>query len=74
MTPRILIVPLLAFDRDGYRLGYGGGFYDRTIANLSYITTIGFAYSVQECLAVPRDETDQRLDYVVTERETLKIS
>ena len=74
MTPKILIVPLLAFDREGYRLGYGGGFYDRTIEQLGPdVTTIGFAYAAQECDDVPREATDQRLDYIVTERETLSF-
>jgi 5-formyltetrahydrofolate cyclo-ligase len=74
MVPSILIVPMLAFDREGYRLGYGGGFYDRTIEQLSpNITTIGFAFAAQECASVPREVTDQRLDYIVTEKETLSF-
>lgn len=70
LVPQILIVPLAAFDAAGYRLGYGGGFYDRTLELLRKdgpVTAIGFAYDVQECASVPRDPTDQRLDLIVTE-------
>jgi 5-formyltetrahydrofolate cyclo-ligase len=76
LTPEVLIVPLLAFDRAGYRLGYGGGFYDRTLAGLrakGRALAIGVAFSVQEVPAIPRDETDQRLDWMVTERESFQI-
>ena len=71
VVPEVLIVPLLAFDRHGYRLGYGGGYYDRTIRSLrrgaAHCLAVGFAYAGQEVDAVPRDETDERLDWVVTE-------
>ncbi len=70
ITPRVLIVPLLAFDARGYRLGYGGGFYDRTLEGLRAagpVTAIGFAFSAQEVAAVPIEITDQRLDLIVTE-------
>lgn len=70
MIPSILIVPLAAFDRRGYRLGYGGGFYDRTLEELRYagqITAIGFAFAIQEMDEVPREPTDQPLDLIVTE-------
>jgi 5-formyltetrahydrofolate cyclo-ligase len=76
LTPEVLIVPLLAFDRAGYRLGYGGGFYDRTLSGLrakGRALAIGVGFSVQEVPAVPRDETDQRLDWMVTEREAFQI-
>ncbi len=76
VQPNFLVVPLLAFDRLGYRLGYGGGFYDRTLASLratSRVTAVGVAYSGQEVAAVPRDSTDQVLDWVVTEGEAIKI-
>jgi len=75
-TPRVLIVPLLAFDRAGYRLGYGGGFYDRTLAGLwaqGEALAIGVGFAVQEVPRVPRDGMDARLDWVVTEREALQI-
>lgn len=71
VEPAVLIVPLLAFDGRGYRLGYGGGFYDRTLAGLRArgpVLAIGFAYAAQEVAAVPIDATDQRLDMIVTEQ------
>jgi len=74
VVPEVLIVPLVAFDRSGYRLGYGGGFYDRTLADLraaSGATAIGFAYAAQEMPRVPREATDQPLDAVVTETEVI---
>jgi 5-formyltetrahydrofolate cyclo-ligase len=71
VVPNVLIVPLLAFDMGGYRLGYGGGFYDRTLAKLralAHITAIGFAYEGQAVDAVPHAEYDQPLDAIATER------
>lgn len=75
VLPDVLLVPLLAFDRKGYRLGYGGGFYDRTLEKLrglKKVTAIGIAYAGQEVDAVPRDDFDQRLDWIMTEKETIK--
>jgi 5-formyltetrahydrofolate cyclo-ligase len=69
--PDVLLVPLVAFDRRGHRLGYGGGFYDRTIAALRArreIQALGFAYAAQQVPAVPDSETDVQLDGIVTER------
>jgi len=68
--PTMLMVPLLAFDARGYRLGYGGGYYDRTLANLRKrhaLMAIGVAFAGQERASVPYDAGDQRLDMVVTE-------
>jgi len=76
LTPRVLIVPLLAFDRAGYRLGYGGGFYDRTLARLRAhgpALAVGVGFSAQEVPSVPRDASDERLDWMVTEREAFHI-
>lgn len=70
VEPSVLLVPLLAFDRAGYRLGYGGGYYDRTLAMLKEkgpVLAIGIAYADQEVESVPREATDQRLDWIVTE-------
>jgi len=70
IEPHVLIVPLLAFDARGYRLGYGGGFYDRTLQALRArrpTRAIGFAFAAQELPEVPIDATDQRLDAVVTD-------
>jgi 5-formyltetrahydrofolate cyclo-ligase len=71
VEPEVLIVPMLAFDARGYRLGYGGGFYDRTLEGLRDrrpVLAVGFAFAAQEVAKVPTDATDQRLDAVVTER------
>lgn len=70
LEPEVLIVPLLAFDTRGYRLGYGGGFYDRTLQALRARGprfAIGFAFAAQEVPDVPIDATDERLDMIVTE-------
>jgi 5-formyltetrahydrofolate cyclo-ligase len=75
VLPDVLLVPLLAFDRRGFRLGYGGGFYDRTLEKLrtlKRVTAIGVAYAGQEVDAVPYEEFDQRLDWIMTEKETIK--
>ncbi|MDQ2090037.1 5-formyltetrahydrofolate cyclo-ligase [Marimonas arenosa] len=72
--PEIVIVPLVAFDRSGGRLGYGGGFYDRTLERLRAkrpTLAIGFAYAAQEADALPLEPTDQPLDMVVTERDVI---
>ncbi len=74
LFPDILIVPLLAFDRRGHRVGYGAGYYDMTIARLRAIkpvTAIGIAFAAQEIAAVPATPRDARLDLVLTERETI---
>jgi len=71
VEPQVLIVPLLAFDARGYRLGYGGGFYDRTLEGLRArgpVLAVGFAFAAQEVAEVPTDATDQRLDAMVTEK------
>lgn len=71
LEPAIILVPLLAFDGEGYRLGYGGGFYDRTISEAregdSPPKFIGVAYSMQEVDQVPTDDNDQPLDGILTE-------
>jgi 5-formyltetrahydrofolate cyclo-ligase len=70
VEPDLLLVPMLAFDRNGYRLGYGGGFYDRTLYLLRQskpITAIGVAYAAQEIAEVPHGPHDQPLDWILTE-------
>lgn len=71
VAPGLILVPLLAFDATGHRLGYGGGYYDRTLAELRAgpgpITAIGIAYAGQEIAAIPHEANDQRLDMVLTE-------
>ena len=68
--PEVLLVPLLGFDGTGLRLGYGGGFYDRTLAALRRaggVEAIGIAFSDQEVDSLPAGDHDERLDWVVTE-------
>ena len=68
--PEILIVPLVAFDSRGGRLGYGGGFYDRTLATLRTqgdVFACGVAYAGQEGESLPTDSHDERLDGILTE-------
>ncbi|MGG7566166.1 5-formyltetrahydrofolate cyclo-ligase [Rhodovulum sp. DZ06] len=65
--PDVLILPLVAFDRRGMRLGYGGGFYDRTLAARPGLRAIGFAHAAQEAEALPTEATDMPLDAVATE-------
>jgi 5-formyltetrahydrofolate cyclo-ligase len=67
--PDVILVPLLAFDAAGHRLGYGGGFYDRTLAMARArkpVVAIGLAYDCQEVPVIPRLDFDQRLDWVLT--------
>jgi 5-formyltetrahydrofolate cyclo-ligase len=74
VDPDILIVPLLAFDRRGYRLGYGAGYYDMTLTALrakKRIVALGVGYAAQEVSTVPTTPRDARLDLVLTERETI---
>lgn len=75
--PDVLLVPLVAFDRRGYRLGYGAGYYDRTIDILGkekQLLTIGVGYGVQEVEHLPDEEWDQKMDIVVTDKEVIQIS
>ncbi|ABS63725.1 5-formyltetrahydrofolate cyclo-ligase [Parvibaculum lavamentivorans DS-1] len=70
--PDIVLVPLLAFDSVGRRLGYGGGYYDRTLAALredrAGVLAVGVAFSAQEAQDLPEEQFDERLDWVVTEK------
>ncbi|OYW54389.1 MAG: 5-formyltetrahydrofolate cyclo-ligase [Hyphomicrobium sp. 32-62-53] len=76
VRPEIVLVPLLAFDKRGYRLGYGGGFYDRTLEKLRRenpnLLAIGLGFDELEVDAVPHDDHDQRLDWVLTPGRTLR--
>ncbi|MBI1260979.1 MAG: 5-formyltetrahydrofolate cyclo-ligase [Rhizobiales bacterium] len=78
LRPDIVIVPLLAFDAQGNRLGYGGGYYDRTIAALRSdgrpIKVIGLAFSAQSFDLLPAGPHDERLDAIVTETGVLHFS
>jgi len=81
VIPSLLLVPLLAFDREGYRLGYGGGYYDRTIKSLRMqakkegrlMLAVGFAFSDQEVDHIPHEAHDEKLDYVATEKEVRRF-
>jgi 5-formyltetrahydrofolate cyclo-ligase len=72
VVPDIVLVPLVAFDRSGHRIGYGAGYYDRTLASLrrqKTVTAIGLAFAAQEIAQVPALPHDVRLNYVVTETD-----
>lgn len=76
IEPDVLIVPLLAFDARGYRLGYGGGFYDRTLQALRAkraTLAVGYAFAAQQISEVPIDAFDQRLDAIITEKGTAPL-
>jgi 5-formyltetrahydrofolate cyclo-ligase len=76
VAPDILIVPLLAFDRRGNRVGYGAGYYDMTIAKLRAMkptVAVGIAFAAQEIAEVPVTPRDARLDLVLTEREIIDL-
>jgi len=77
IRPDLLLVPLLAFDRSGRRLGYGAGFYDRTLAILreggGSVTALGVGYAAQEVDLVPCDVYDAPLDGIVTERGSIRV-
>jgi 5-formyltetrahydrofolate cyclo-ligase len=74
VIPDVMLVPLAAFDRAGHRIGYGGGYYDYTLAHLrkvKAVTAIGVAFAAQEVEAVPALQHDVALDYVLTETQIL---
>ena len=76
LDPDVLLVPLLAFDRAGARLGYGGGYYDLTLAQLRShkpVIAVGVAYAIQEIDRVPTTARDAMLDIVLTEREVIDL-
>ena len=76
IVPEVVVAPLVAFSRAGGRLGYGGGFYDRTIEALRAARptlAIGFAFGAQEDAHLPLEATDQPLDLIVTERDIVVL-
>ena len=75
VIPDVLIVPLVGFDRYKFRLGYGGGFYDRYISKIlkfKKILTVGFAFSFQEISKIPINKFDQKLNFILTDKEIIK--
>jgi 5-formyltetrahydrofolate cyclo-ligase len=77
LEPDVVLVPLLAFDAHGYRLGYGGGFYDRTLAGLRArkpVIAVGIGYDELRIDAVPHLDYDQRLDWVLTPSGPLRCT
>jgi 5-formyltetrahydrofolate cyclo-ligase len=74
VEPDLVLVPLLAFDRAGNRLGYGRGHYDRALAQLPRAIAVGLAYAAQEDLYLPSGAFDRRLDWIITEREAINAS
>jgi len=77
LTPSVLLLPLLAFDRAGYRLGYGAGHYDATIESLRKndpkLLTIGIGFAMQEVDKLPHEAHDARMDMIVTEKEVIRL-
>ena len=76
LVPEVLVVPLLAYDGRGYRLGYGGGFYDRTLQQLRAagpVVAIGFAFQGQAVDALTVEATDQPMDMIVTEAGAIRL-
>jgi len=76
ITPTVLFVPVLGFDREGHRLGHGEGYYDRTLEKLREqhpIIAIGIAFDCQEVDSIPHEAFDQRMDYVITPTQVIEI-
>ena len=73
VIPELIFVPCLAFDNFGFRLGYGGGYYDRTFSflknNKKKFISVGYAFDGQKVTEVPKDKFDIKLDYVITEKK-----
>ncbi|GAB4067165.1 5-formyltetrahydrofolate cyclo-ligase [Ancylobacter sonchi] len=77
VIPDVLVVPLAAFDPGGHRLGYGGGYYDRTLAALrraKRVEALGYAFAVQELPCLPAEPHDERLDAVVTDAGIITVT
>ena len=73
IIPQLFFVPCLGFDLSGYRIGYGGGFYDKTFAKLKRLNlkfhTVGFAFDKQKQNKLPKEKYDYKLDFVLTEKQ-----
>ena len=77
VIPQLFFVPCLGFDLQGFRLGYGGGFYDRTFSKLKKLNlkfySVGFAFDDQKQNTLPREVFDYKLDFVLTEKQLYKF-
>jgi len=77
IIPQLFFVPCLGFDLNGFRLGYGGGFYDKTFTNLKNLNfkfyTVGFAFDDQKQFKIPTENFDYKLDFVLTEKQLYKF-
>ena len=77
ILPQLFFVPCLGFDLSGYRLGYGGGFYDKTFAKFKKLNlkfySVGFAFDDQKQINIPRESFDYKLDFVLTEKQLYKF-
>ena len=73
--PKIIFIPLLGFSKSGFRLGYGGGYYDKYLSKngISEVKKIGIAYSFQEVKEIPIEDHDERLDWILTEKHLYKV-
>tara|TARA_Y100000588_G_scaffold388503_1_gene488859 strand:+ start:1095 stop:1388 length:294 start_codon:yes stop_codon:yes gene_type:complete len=78
LTPTLLLVPLLAYDAEGFRLGYGGGYYDKVLRELRAaggpVLAIGMGFSEQMVERVPHSEKDERMDWIVTEQGAMPFA
>ena len=78
LTPTLLLVPLLAYDAEGFRLGYGGGYYDKVLGELRAagepVLAIGMGFSEQMVERVPHSEKDERMDWIVTEQGAMPFA
>ena len=73
--PKIILIPLLGYSKSGFRLGYGGGYYDKYLSKngIDEVKKIGIAYSFQEVKDIPIEDHDERLDWILTEKHLYKV-
>ena len=73
--PKIILIPLLGYSKSGFRLGYGGGYYDKYLSKngISDVKKIGIAFSFQELEEIPVEDHDERLDWILTEKHLYKV-
>ena len=73
--PKIILIPLLGYSKSGFRLGYGGGYYDKYLSKngIGEVKKIGIAFSFQEVEEIPVEDHDERLDWILTEKHLYKV-